>query len=69
VLRSRLALAVVKRRLPKIMAADAVAELPDGLHVAIVGSGSPLPDPKRGNPCVAVIAAGRVYVVDAGEGA
>jgi ribonuclease Z len=68
-LRSRLALAVVKRRLPKIMAADAVAELPDGLHVAIVGSGSPLPDPKRGNPCVAVIAAGRVYVVDAGEGA
>ena len=68
-LRSRLALAAVKRRLPKIMAADTVAELPDGLHVAIVGSGSPLPDPKRGNPCVAVIAAGRVYVVDAGEGA
>ena len=68
-LRSRLALAVVKRRLPKIMAADTVAELPDGLHVAIVGSGSPLPDPKRGNPCVAVIAAGRVYIVDAGEGA
>ena len=29
--------------------------------------GSPLPDPKRGNPCVAMIAGGRVYVVDAGE--
>ena len=49
------------------MAADPVAELPDGLHVAIAGSGSPLPDPKRGNPCAAVIAGGRVYVVDAGE--
>jgi ribonuclease Z len=66
-LRSRLALAVVKRRLPSLIAADPVASLPDGLHVAIVGSGSPLPDPKRGNPCVAVIAGGRVYVVDAGE--
>jgi len=68
-LRSRLALAVVRRQLPKIMSADAVADLPDGLHVAVAGSGSPLPDPKRGNPCVAVIAGGRVYVVDAGEGA
>jgi len=68
-LRSRLALAAVKKRLPRIVAADAVADLPDGLHVAIVGSGSPLPDPKRGNPCAAVIVGDRVYVIDAGEGA
>lgn len=66
-LRSRVALALVKRQLPKIMAADPVAALPDGLHVAIVGSGSPLPDPKRGNPCVAVIAGKKVCIVDAGE--
>ncbi|MGB0120386.1 MAG: MBL fold metallo-hydrolase, partial [Solirubrobacterales bacterium] len=66
-LRSRVALALVKKQLPKIMAADPVAALPDGLHVAIVGSGSPLPDPKRGNPCVAVIAGKKVYIVDAGE--
>jgi ribonuclease Z len=66
-LRSRLALAAVKKRLPSLVAADSVAALPDGLHVAIVGSGSPLPDPKRGNPCAAVIAGGRAYVVDAGE--
>jgi ribonuclease Z len=66
-LRSRLALAIVKRRLPSLVAADSVEGLPDGLHVAIVGSGSPLPDRKRGNPCAAVIAGGRVYVVDAGE--
>jgi ribonuclease Z len=66
-LRSRLALAVIKRRLPALVAADPVAGLPDGLHVAVVGSGSPIPDPKRGNPCAAVIAGGRVFVVDAGE--
>lgn len=35
--------------------------------MAIVGSGSPLPDVKRGCPCAAVIAGGRVYVIDAGE--
>jgi ribonuclease Z len=51
------------------MAADAVAALPDGLHAAIAGAGSPLPDPKRGNPCVAVVAGRRMFVVDAGEGA
>lgn len=49
------------------MSADPVAEMPDGLHAAVAGSGSPLPDPKRGNPCVAVIAGERVFIVDAGE--
>jgi ribonuclease Z len=66
-LRSRLALAAIKRRLPAIVAADPVANLHDGLHLAVVGSGSPLPDARRGNPCAAVIAGGLVFVVDAGE--
>jgi ribonuclease Z len=66
-LRGRIALAVTKRTLPGRMRADPVAEMPDGLHAAICGSGSPLPDRKRGNPCVAVIAGGRVFIVDAGE--
>ena len=65
----RIALAAVKRSLPGRMTADEGAALPDGLHAAIVGSGSPLPDPRRGNPCVAVIAGKRMFVVDAGEGA
>lgn len=68
-MRSRLALALIKKKLPEIVSADPVGELDDGLHVAIVGSGSPLPDEKRGNPCTLVIAGGKVYVVDAGEGA
>jgi ribonuclease Z len=66
-LRGRIALAVTKRTLPRRMSADPVAEMPDGLHAAVCGSGSPLPDPKRGNPCLAVIAGKRVFIVDAGE--
>jgi len=66
-LRARVAMAVVKRRLPALVASDAAAKLPDGLHVAVVGSGSPLTDARRGNPCAVVIASGRMYVVDAGE--
>ncbi len=63
-----MALALVKRRLPELMSADPLAALPDGLHVVIVGSGSPIPDPRRGNPCAAVLAGDRLFIVDAGEG-
>jgi ribonuclease Z len=66
-LRSRLALAAIKRRLPALVGADPVAGLPDGLHLAVVGSGSPMPDAKRGDSCAAIIAGGRIFVVDAGE--
>lgn len=47
---------------------DATAGLPDGLHVVLCGSGSPLPDPSRAGPCTMVIAGNRLFVVDAGEG-
>lgn len=67
-LRSRMALALVKRQLPKLMSADPLADLPDGLHAVIIGSGSPIPDPRRGNPCAAVLAGDRLFIVDAGEG-
>lgn len=47
---------------------DGTAALPDGLHVALCGSGSPLPDPTRAGPCSVVIAGRHIFVVDAGEG-
>lgn len=47
---------------------DIVPSLPDGLHVALCGTGSPMPDPTRAGPCTAVIAGQRLFVVDAGEG-
>ena len=47
---------------------DLLRELPDGLHVALCGAGSPLPDPQRSGPCTAVIAGRRLFIVDAGSG-
>ncbi len=46
-----------------------IPALPDGLHVALCGTGSPFPDPTRAGPCTAIIAGDRLFVVDAGEGA
>jgi ribonuclease Z len=47
---------------------DITAGLPDGLHVVLCGSGSPLPDPSRAGPCTMVIAGQQIFIVDAGEG-
>ena len=48
---------------------DATRDLPDGLHVVLCGTGSPLPDPERAGPCTLVIAGQHMFLVDAGEGA
>ena len=47
---------------------DRAAELPDGLHVFVCGSGSPMPDPLRAGPCLGMVAGRQVIVVDAGSG-
>jgi ribonuclease Z len=66
--RAELATAIMARGAQANMAADRIAELPDGLHVAFCGAGSPLPDPQRSGPCIAVIAGSTLVVVDAGSG-
>lgn len=48
---------------------DPIAALPDGLHVGLCGTGSPMPDERRGGPCTVVIAGKRMFVIDAGAGA
>ncbi|ESZ88864.1 MAG: ribonuclease Z [Blastomonas sp. CACIA14H2] len=48
---------------------DATAGLPDGLHVILCGTGSPLPDPDRSGPCTLVLAGKQLFLVDAGSGA
>jgi len=45
-----------------------IPELPDGLHLALCGTGSPFPDPTRAGPCSAIIAGHRLFIVDTGEG-
>lgn len=48
---------------------DVTQDLPDGLHVALCGTGAPLPDPSRAGPCTAIIAGPHLFIVDAGDGA
>lgn len=61
----RIVLAGAKRNL----SSDGLAALPDGLHIVLCGAGGPLPDPVRSGPCNAVVAGGKLFVVDAGSGA
>lgn len=66
--RADLATFVMARGAAANLGTDRIAELPDGLHVALCGAGSPLPDPNRSGPCLAVIAGNTLLVVDAGSG-
>jgi ribonuclease Z len=47
---------------------DRTTDLPDGLHVGLCGTGSPLPDPGRAGACTVIIAGKHIFVVDSGEG-
>lgn len=67
--RGTLAMGLMAAAAPRLMAADPMAELPDGLHVSLCGAGSPLPDPERSGPCVAVVAGEELFIVDAGASA
>jgi len=67
--RGPLALALMERMMARNMAGNPLADLPDGLHVALCGAGSPMPDVARGGPCTAVVAGRRLFIVDAGSGA
>ena len=63
-LATRILLEIVERNAGR----DIILGLPDGLHLALCGTGSPLPDPTRAGPCSAIIAGDRLFIVDAGEG-
>ncbi len=60
---------VLERAVARIMAAspDALFE-EDALRVLLCGSSSPLPHRDRAQACVAVFAAGRMWIVDTGAG-
>ena len=59
--RGPIAIRVMSIALERNMPADPIGELPDGLHVTLCGAGGPLPDQLRSGPCVAVVAAQRVF--------
>jgi ribonuclease Z len=45
-----------------------IGELPDGLHVGLAGTGSPLPDRKRKGVCTFVMAGKQLFIIDSGPG-
>ncbi len=47
---------------------DRSAALPDGLHIYMCGTGSPMPDATRAGPCLGVLAGDRAYIFDVGSG-
>ena len=65
--RAPLSMAVGQRVAAQRMAADILADLPDGLHIGLCGAGSPMPDEKRMGACTLVIAGKRLFVFDAGN--
>jgi ribonuclease Z len=65
----RLQQRLIERRAEDMLQGDRQDWLSDGaLHVILCGTGSPLPDPGRAGPCVAVIAGKRLFLVDTGLG-
>jgi len=59
---------IFERAITQNMSGNRFAELPDGLHVYMCGTGSPMADLERAGPCMAVQAGDRAFVFDAGSG-
>jgi ribonuclease Z len=68
VFQKQLATRILQEMVQRNAGRDIIPTLPDGLHLALCGTGSPFPDPTRAGPCSAIIAGDRLFVVDAGEG-
>ena len=63
--------AIVLRFLPvaleKVFSTNKVEQLGDGLHIGLCGAGGPMPSMTRSGSCVTVVAAGKLFIVDAGS--
>ena len=62
--REPISLLVAKRVTAQRMGSNPLKDLPDGLHIAVCGAGSPMPDDKRGGPCTLVIAGQQLFVFE-----
>lgn len=64
----RLLLRVMQRQVHAMLSGASFQAYGEGLNVVLCGAGSPMPDPTRAGPCVAVIAGQRIVIVDVGSG-
>ena len=60
---------IFAKAVSKNFGTNVLSGLPDGLHVILIGTGSPLADPSRVGPSTAVIAGKRLFIIDSGGGA
>lgn len=67
--RNAIALSLFERGAVRGMGPPRLDSLGAGLHAAFCGTGSPLADRRRAGPCFAIVADGKLFVFDAGEGA
>jgi ribonuclease Z len=58
---------IFQRAAQEVPGRDQLADLDDGLHIGLCGTGSPMPNPRRAGPCNVVVAGRQVFVVDMGE--
>ena len=65
----RMLLRAMHKQVVSTLSGEAFAQYADGLNIVLCGAGSPMPDPDRAGPCVAVIAGERIVVIDVGSGA
>lgn len=68
VFQKQVAVRLMQQMAHKNVGRNIIPTLPDGLHLALCGTGSPFPDPTRAGPCSAIIAGDRLFIVDTGEG-
>ena len=64
--RSDIALRILPNAVETMLARNKIEALGEGLHIALCGAGGPMPAANRSGPCVAVVAAGKLFLVDAG---
>lgn len=67
--RDSIGLSIFERAAREGLGADVAPDLPAGLAAGFCGTGSPLPDRARAGACTAIVADGRIYLFDAGDGA
>ena len=66
--KTQIAMRAFERAIDKNAGIDRSASLPDGLHVYMCGTGSPMPDPSRAGPCLGVLAGEDAFIFDVGAG-
>ena len=64
--RGDIALRILPKGAEVMFSSNKIKALGDGLHIALCGAGGPMPAANRSGPCVAVVAAGKLFLVDAG---